>query len=58
MLLCTDGGLSAIGMVGEKHGCKGGEKLALVAAEADVVLLINGFQLSMETADNHILETV
>ena len=58
MLLRTDGGLRAIRVIGEEHGCEGREEFALVAAEADVVFLIDGFQFGMETADDHVLETV
>ena len=58
MLLGTDGRLGAIGVCREHLGVHGLEQLALVLGDADVVLLIHGLQLGVETADDHILEPV
>ena len=58
VLLCTDGRLGAIGVGGEHLGIHGLEQLPLVLGDADVVLLIHGLQLGVETTDDHVLETV
>ena len=58
MLLRTDGGLRAVGMVGPQHLTDGVEQLTLVTGQSDVILFIHSLQLCMEATDNHILETV
>ena len=58
MILRTDGGLQSVRVVGPQHLTDGIEEFPLVAAEADVVLLIDSLQFGMETADDHILESV
>ena len=58
VLLRTDGGLRAIGMGGEQHGADALPELARVLSDTDVVLLVDSFQLGVESADDHILETV
>ena len=58
MLLRTDGGLQTVWVVGPQHLADGGKELAAVLCNTDIVFLIYRLQLSMETADDHILETV
>ena len=58
MLLSTDGGLSAIRMIGEEFGHEGFVLLVHVVGQSDVIFLVDGLQLGVETADDHILETV
>ena len=58
MLLCTNGGLSAIGVCRCELLAQCTPNLVTIVGKVDVILLINSFQLGMETTDNHILETV
>ena len=58
MLLRTDGGLCAIGMVRPEHLRDGVEQLALVLRQTDVILLVHSLQLGVEATDHHVLEPV
>ena len=58
MLLRTQRCLQTIGMIGEQLAHHGSHLLTEIARQTDVVLLIDSLQLGMETADDHILETV
>ena len=58
MFLSTNGGLCAIGMRGEQLGHHGIIHLLAVVGQMDVVLLIDGLQLSVESTDGHILKAV
>ncbi len=56
MLLRTDGGLRAVGMGREEHLGHRLPQFALVLGDADVVFFVDGLQLGVETADDHVLE--
>ena len=58
MLLRTQRSLQTIGMIREQLTHHGSHLLTEIARQTDVVLLIDSLQLGMETADDHILETV
>ena len=58
MLLRADGGLRAVGMGGEEEGRQCLKLLRHVACHADVLLLIDGFELSVEKAEHGVLETL
>ena len=58
MLLRTQRCLQTIGMIGEQLTHHGSHLLTEIARQTDVVLLIDSLQLGMETADDHVLETV
>ena len=58
MLLCSDGGLSAVRVLRIKHCCQSCPDLTLVLGDADVVFLIDSLELGVETADHHVLEAV
>ena len=58
MVLGSDDGLGAVGVVLEEFGRNGVHSLLHIVIEVHVVLLIYGFELGVETADDHILETV
>ena len=58
VLLRADGGLSAVGMRGEKLGEQSLVLFVAVAGKANVVLLIDSLQLGVEAANHHILEAV
>jgi len=58
MLLCSQHGLRAVGVVGEQRGVHRFPDFAAVLRQGHVLLLVNGLKLGMEAADHGILETV
>ena len=58
VLLATESGLVAIGVVGEEGSEHGVVHLAVVFGERHVFLLIDGLQFGVEEAQDKILETV
>ena len=58
MLLSTQHGLASIGMVGEQRCVHRLIDLATVVGERHILLLVNGFELGVETANHNILETI
>ena len=58
VILRTDSGLRTIGMSRRQLLAQRTPYLVAIIGEVDVILLVNGLQLSVETTDNHILETV
>ena len=58
MLLSTQHGLATIGMVGEQRCVHRLIDLATVVGERHILLLVNGFELGVETANHNILETI
>ena len=58
VLLCADGGLRSVWVVGPQHLAYGVEEFPLVGTESDVVFLIHSLQFGMEAADYHVLEAV
>ena len=58
MLLRADGGLRAVGVGGEEHSRQGFEFLRHIACHAHVLLLIDGFELSVEETEHGVLETL
>ena len=58
MFLRTDGGLRTIRMSRTEFASHGLIELSHILRQSDVILLVDGLQLSMETTDDHILETV
>ena len=58
VLTASDGRLCAIGVGGEELRHQGREEFVAVLGETHVVLLIDGLQLRVETANDHVLETV
>ena len=58
VFLCTNSGLGAIGMGRRQFLTQRTHHLIVIIREIDVILLIYRLQLSMETTDHHILETI
>ena len=58
MLLRADDRLRAVRVVREEEGIDGVESLLRVVGQAHVLLLIDSFQLGVETAEDAVLETV
>ena len=58
VVLRADGGLRAVGVGGEELVEQCVDHLLAVLAEVQVVLLIDGFQLRVESSDDHVLEAV
>ena len=58
MLLRTDGGLRTVGVRGSELLAHGLPHLVAVVCQIQVILLIHGLQFGMESADDHVLETV
>ena len=58
VLLRTDGGLKSVRMGRPEHLADGGKELTLVAAQSDIILLIDSLQLGVETTYHHVLESV
>ena len=58
MFLLADCGLGAVWMRRSEELPKGSILLTSVASHGYVLLFVDGFKLSMEAADNHILEAV
>ena len=58
MLLSTQHGLATIGMVGEQRCVHRLIDLAVVLRERHILLLVDGFELGVETANHNILEAI
>ena len=58
MFLCANGGLCAIGVVGEELGQQSIVEFVDVAGEVNVIFFIDSLQFGMEPAYHHILEAV
>ena len=58
MFLRTNGGLRAVGMIGEQHGTHGIVQLTHVPSQPHVVFLIDSLQFGMETTYHHIHKAV
>ena len=58
MFLAAQGGLVAVGVMGEECGKHGVVHLAVVLGEAHVLLLVDGLQLGVEQAQHQVLEAV
>ena len=58
VLLLTDGGLSAIRVGRGEELPEGSPSLVIIACHGDVLLLVHGFQLGVETTDYHVLEAI
>ena len=58
VLLGADGGLRAVGVRGEELRQQSLVLLVTIVREPDIELLVNSLQLSVEAADDHILEAV
>ena len=58
VFLCTDSGLRTIGVCRGEHLTQCTEHLVVVVSEVDVILLIDGLQLGVETTNHHVLEAV
>ena len=58
VLLAAQGGLVAVGVMGEEGGKHGVVHLAVVLGEAHVLLLVDGLQLGVEQAQHQVLEAV
>ncbi len=58
VLLCAEHGLCSVGVVGEECREHGLGHLAVVLGEAHVFLLVDGFELGVESAQHGVLEAV
>lgn len=58
MLLQTDDGMMSVRMIWHSQCDEFLERLAAVVGQAHVVLLVDGFEFGVESADNRILEAV
>ena len=58
MLLSTQHGLATIGVVGEQRCVHRLINLATVVGERHILLLVDGFELGVETANHNIFETI
>ena len=58
VLLRTDGGLCAIGMVGPQQGTDRVVQFSHITGQSDVILLIHSLELGVETTNHHIHKAV
>ena len=58
VLLRTDRRLKSVWMIRPEHLTNRIKKFALILGQTDIILLIDGLKLRMETTDHHVLETV
>ena len=58
VILRADGGLHAVRMMREQLGQQGIVELVGVVGQVDVILLVDGFQLRVESTNHHVLKTV
>ena len=56
MFLCANRGLKTVWMIGEQLGHQSCQLLTMVVGQTDVILLIDGLQLSVESANHHVLK--
>ena len=58
VLLRTDGGLHPVGVLGEEAMHERVDDARHVVVHSLVLLFVDGFELGMETTDDHILEAI